>query len=182
MQFSWQKRLFPPLVLLTFALSAFAFSPVAARHGMVASSEALASEVGVKILRAGGNAVDAAVAVGFTLAVTYPTAGNIGGGGFMLIRLASGEAVVVDYREAVRRRLPETCMSIPVVNSFRTPAQLGLCRPEFLARWPVLCWLSRNMGDLGWPACFRDELYGFLLRQNLPGTPKMAFGCGERSS
>ena len=98
--FSWQKKLFPPLVLLTFALSALAFSPVAARHGMVASSEALASEVGVQILRAGGNAVDAAVAVGFTLAVTYPVAGNIGGGGFMLIRLVSGEAVVVDYREA----------------------------------------------------------------------------------
>ena len=67
---------------------------------MVASSEALASEVGVEILRAGGNAVDAAVAVGFALAVTHPVAGNIGGGGFMLIRLAKGEAVVVDYREA----------------------------------------------------------------------------------
>jgi gamma-glutamyltranspeptidase/glutathione hydrolase len=67
---------------------------------MVASSEALASEAGVQILRAGGNAVDAAVAVGFALAVTYPAAGNIGGGGFMLIRLAKGEAVVVDYREA----------------------------------------------------------------------------------
>ncbi len=67
---------------------------------MVASSEALASEVGVQILRAGGNAVDAAVAVGFALAVTHPVAGNIGGGGFMLIRLANGEAVVVDYREA----------------------------------------------------------------------------------
>jgi len=67
---------------------------------MVASSEALASEVGVQILRAGGNAVDAAVAVGFALAVTHPVAGNVGGGGFMLIRLANGEAVVVDYREA----------------------------------------------------------------------------------
>ena len=67
---------------------------------MVASSEPLASEAGVEMLRAGGNAVDAAVAVGFALAVTYPVAGNIGGGGFMLIRLARGEAVVVDYREA----------------------------------------------------------------------------------
>jgi gamma-glutamyltranspeptidase/glutathione hydrolase len=67
---------------------------------MVASSEALASDTGVQILRAGGNAVDAAVAVGFALAVTYPGAGNIGGGGFMLIRLAGGDAVVVDYREA----------------------------------------------------------------------------------
>jgi len=95
-----RTKLFLPLVVLALALSAFSFTPVAGRRGMVASSEALASEAGVQILRDGGNAVDAAVAVGFALAVTHPVAGNIGGGGFMLIRLASGEAVVVDYREA----------------------------------------------------------------------------------
>ncbi len=100
MYLSWQKKSFLPIVILTCALSAFPFSPVAARHGMVVSSEPLASEVGVQILRVGGNAVDAAVAVGFALAVTHPVAGNIGGGGFMLIRLAKGDAVVVDYREA----------------------------------------------------------------------------------
>lgn len=66
---------------------------------MVVASEPLAAEAGLEILRAGGNAVDAAVAVGFALAVTHPSAGNIGGGGFMLIRRADGETVVVDYRE-----------------------------------------------------------------------------------
>ena len=81
------------------ALPAYALSPVAGRNGMVASSEPLASEVGVEILKAGGNAVDAAVAVGFVLAVTFPPAGNLGGGGFMLIRMAKGDAIVVDYRE-----------------------------------------------------------------------------------
>jgi gamma-glutamyltranspeptidase / glutathione hydrolase len=81
------------------ANSAFGLEPVAARHGIVVSSEPHASQSGLEILQAGGNAVDAAVAVGFTLAVTYPFAGNIGGGGFMLIRFASGEAVFVDYRE-----------------------------------------------------------------------------------
>jgi len=66
---------------------------------MVASSEPHASEVGVEVLRAGGNAVDAAVAVGFALAVTHPYAGNLGGGGFMLVRMASGDATFIDYRE-----------------------------------------------------------------------------------
>lgn len=66
---------------------------------MVVTSEPFASDAGVEILQAGGNAVDAAVAVGFALAVTYPYAGNIGGGGFMLIRMATGDAAFIDYRE-----------------------------------------------------------------------------------
>lgn len=87
------------LLLLILIPAAFAYEPVAAKHAMVVTSEPLASRAGLEILQKGGNAVDAAVAVGFALAVTYPFAGNIGGGGFMLIRMANGQATMVDYRE-----------------------------------------------------------------------------------
>ncbi len=76
------------------------FHPVFAAQGMVASQEALATQIGVDILKQGGNAVDAAVAVGFALAVTLPRAGNLGGGGFMIVHEAdSEETVAIDYRE-----------------------------------------------------------------------------------
>src|SRR5712671_2914281 len=72
---------------------------VAAQNGMVVAQESRATRVGLDILKRGGNAVDAAVAVGFSLAVTYPRAGNIGGGGFMLIHLDKGKRdIAIDYR------------------------------------------------------------------------------------
>jgi gamma-glutamyltranspeptidase/glutathione hydrolase len=73
--------------------------PVHAQHAMVVSVHEQASQVGVEIMQAGGNAVDAAVATGFALAVVHPPAGNIGGGGFMLIRMADGKTHFLDYRE-----------------------------------------------------------------------------------
>jgi gamma-glutamyltranspeptidase/glutathione hydrolase len=73
--------------------------PVVAHNGMVVAQEALAAQIGVDILQEGGNAVDAAVAVGFALAVSYPRAGNLGGGGFMVIHRADGGDTAIDYRE-----------------------------------------------------------------------------------
>ncbi|MDM9620647.1 gamma-glutamyltransferase [Rhizobium sp. S96] len=80
---------------------AFAASPapVEAEHGMVVTAQHLATDVGVDVLKSGGNAVDAAVAVGYALAVVYPSAGNIGGGGFMTIRLKDGRSTFLDFRE-----------------------------------------------------------------------------------
>src|SRR5271156_2201958 len=74
-------------------------APVDAQHAMVVSIHHLASDAGVQMLQAGGNAVDAAVATGFALAVVYPYAGNLGGGGFMMLRLANGESHFLDFRE-----------------------------------------------------------------------------------
>jgi gamma-glutamyltranspeptidase/glutathione hydrolase len=96
----------PPPGFAQTAPAAPAISPIFARHGMVTSQEARATEIGVEILRQGGNAVDAAVAVGFALAVTHPQAGNIGGGGFLLVHLADrNETVAIDYRETAPQSL-----------------------------------------------------------------------------
>src|SRR5687768_5165986 len=73
--------------------------PLVAERGMVVSASAIASDVGGEVLRKGGNAVDAAIATGLALAVTYPGAGNIGGGGFMVIRFPDGRTTALDFRE-----------------------------------------------------------------------------------
>src|SRR5580658_5635804 len=73
--------------------------PVHARHGMVVAMESIAADVGVEVLKRGGNAIDAAVAVGFAMSATHPYAGNLGGGGYMLIRLSDGRTTFIDFRE-----------------------------------------------------------------------------------
>ena len=88
------------LIVFLLTLRAVASTqPVHARHAIVVSVHELASQVGVEIMRVGGDAVDAAVATGFALAVVHPAAGNLGGGGFMLLRLADGKVHFVDFRE-----------------------------------------------------------------------------------
>lgn len=88
---------------LAVGLPIWGAQPVRARHAMVATVETHATDIGVAVLQSGGNAVDAAIAVGLALAVTHPSAGNIGGGGFMLVRFADGRSTFLDFRE----RAPE---------------------------------------------------------------------------
>ena len=100
--FKWLSGIVVTFFAFQLFSVAFAYQghhPSRATHGMVATAAPLASEVGVQILRQGGNAVDAAVAIGFALEVVYPSAGNIGGGGFMVIRFPDGKATTIDYRE-----------------------------------------------------------------------------------
>src|ERR1700678_3372936 len=107
---------YKPLILLLRAAAVFcsagrAFSspqPVHAQHGMVVSVHELASKAGVEMMQAGGNAVDAAVATGFALAVVHPAAGNLGGGGFMLLRTHDGHTTFLDYREKAPLAATET--------------------------------------------------------------------------
>ncbi|MGP3590568.1 gamma-glutamyltransferase [Vagococcus sp. WN89Y] len=84
---------------VSYGVEADVFHPVSARQGMVASVDETATRVGVDILKQGGNAVDAAVAVGYALAVTHPQAGNLGGGGFMMLRTKDGNVTAIDFRE-----------------------------------------------------------------------------------
>ena len=116
-------QLFPPRRFVCFVLAAIIALPlvargeeraadavarpqgVLARGGMVVAQEARAAQIGADILKSGGNAIDAAVATGFALAVSYPRAGNIGGGGFMVIHLADGGDTTIDYRETAPGRI-----------------------------------------------------------------------------
>src|SRR5277367_3791084 len=90
-------------LVMVSAANAASATPVAAQKGMVVTAQHLATQVGVDILKRGGSAIDAAVAVGYALAVVYPAAGNLGGGGFMTIRFADGRKTFLDFREKAPR-------------------------------------------------------------------------------
>jgi gamma-glutamyltranspeptidase/glutathione hydrolase len=117
---------------VNYDLSSEIFHPVHARHGMVTSESAPASEVGLKVLKSGGNAVDAAVAMGFALAATLPNSGNLGGGGFMLIHDArSGKDTAIDFREtapaaATRDMYLDADGNVVPYKSLFTPAAIGV--------------------------------------------------------
>jgi gamma-glutamyltranspeptidase/glutathione hydrolase len=154
-----RRTLIAASLSITFALtpstSVFAASPapVKGEHGMVVTAQHLASEVGVEVLKKGGNAVDAAVAVGYALAVVYPNAGNIGGGGFMTIRFKDGGSTFLDFRE----RAPLAATKTMYLDKAGNPVK-GASLDGYLA-----------VGVPGSVAGFEmaREKYGKLSRQDL---------------
>jgi gamma-glutamyltranspeptidase / glutathione hydrolase len=159
--------------------------PVRAARGMVASAEQHATRVGVEILKQGGNAVDAAVAVGLALAVTYPAAGNLGGGGFMVVRMADGRAVAIDYREVAPARASRD-MYLDVSGNVvpraslvghraagvpGTVAGLALALEKYgTMKWPDVVEPARRLAEEGFPVSrdFARSLQADALLKQFP--------------
>ena len=123
------KSLILLLMAAAFVLHSRAASgstePVHAQHGIVVSAHELASRAGVEMMEAGGNAVDAAVAAGFALAVVHPAAGNLGGGGFMLVRMADGKTHFLDYRERAPAAATRDMYLDPQGNVIEGASEIG---------------------------------------------------------
>nr|WP_243663506.1 gamma-glutamyltransferase [Rhodothermus marinus] len=113
--------------------------PYRAYHGLVVSARPEASEAGLEMLRRGGNAIDAAVATGFALAVVHPVAGNIGGGGFMVIRFADGRTTTIDFRETAPRAATRDMFLDENGQFVPERSQQGYLPPACPGRWPDCC-------------------------------------------
>src|SRR5438094_9111034 len=158
--------------------------PVRARHGMVVAMESIAADVGVSVLQKGGNAVDAAVAVGFALAVTHPFAGNLGGGGYMLIRLADGRSTFIDFRERAPEKASRNMyldasgnLTRDSIEGWRSSGVPGTVRGFELAlskygrrKWADLVAPAIQLASKGFPVsyAFAESLKG---SQGLAGSP-----------
>ena len=123
---------------------------VISRNGLVITSSSIASDVGASILRKGGNAVDAAVATAFALAVTYPGAGNIGGGGFMVVRLKNGTATTIDYRERAPFASTKTMYLDSTGHINRNLTATGYLAPGVPGTVRGLALAHRRFGKLPW--------------------------------
>lgn len=166
--------------------------PERARHAMVASAHELASAAGIEILKRGGNAVDAAVAVAFALAVVHPEAGNLGGGGYMLVRMADGRVAAIDYRETAPRSAHPGMFRDPMEARVGykasavpgTVAGLALAHSRFGTRpWRELLEPARRLAEKGFPASYRMELILALqvpVMKQFPETAKLFLHGGER--
>lgn len=145
----------------------------------VASDSAIASQVGAEIMRRGGNAVDAAVAVGFALAVTHPAAGNLGGGGFMLVRMADGRSVAIDYRETAPATATRDMYAARPEDSLVGPRAAGV--PGTVAG---MAEAHRRFGKLPWKDVVTPSvslaLKGFELPRGLAESLRGTVGLFKR--
>src|SRR5215467_6183704 len=144
---------------------------VSSRTGMVVSTSAPASDVGALILRKGGNAIDAAVATAFALAVTHPSAGNIGGGGFMVIRPAKGQPITIDYRERAPLKSTPTMYLDSTGKIVRQRTATGYLAPGVPGTVRGLATAHKRYGKLSWKADVMPAVElaekGFLLSEGL---------------
>lgn len=163
-------RLLALLVLLfTETARAASAAPVAAKNGMVVTAQAHATRIGVEVLRNGGNAVDAAVAVGYALAVVYPAAGNLGGGGFMTLTLADGRRTFIDFRETAPIAATATMYldaTGNVIPELSTRGHLAVAVPGTVAG---LEYARAKYGTMGRPRLIAPSILlaerGFVLDQ-----------------
>lgn len=160
-----RTRLCSLLLVVCLVAPAATREPVHSEKAMVVSEEAYATHIGVDVLRSGGNAIDAAIAVGLALAVTHPVAGNLGGGGFMLIRFADGRSTFIDFREmapqAATRDMYLDADGEPTGESwegYRASGVPGTVRGFELAlekygskRWRDLVEPAQKLADRGFP-------------------------------
>jgi gamma-glutamyltranspeptidase/glutathione hydrolase len=176
---------FIPWLLLLLPGLVTARQPVRARHAMVVSVEPHATDIGVDVLKSGGNAIDAAVAVGFALAVTHPSAGNLGGGGFLLARFADGRTTFLDFRErapaAASRDMYLDSTGKPTEDSltgYRASGVPGTVKGlEFAHRkygrkpWANLLAPAVNLAAKGFPVSFAQS-GSFRASKNLDRFPE----------
>lgn len=141
------------IILANITLFAKSKDPVRANNGMVVSASDIASLVGVEILEKGGNAIDAAVATGFALAVTYPQAGNIGGGGFMVIHLEDGTNTTIDYRE----KAPQTAFRDMFLDK----------KGKFVLAKSTEGWLSSGVPGSVAGMLYALDKYGTMTREEI---------------
>src|SRR5688572_11147009 len=144
-------------------------APVAAQNGMVVTAQAHATRIGVDVLKSGGNAIDAAVAVGYALAVAYPAAGNLGGGGFITLQLADGRKTFIDFRETAPLAARPDMYLDPqgnVVPDLSTRGHLAVAVPSTVAglEYTREKYGTRSRAQLIAPAIRLAER-GFVLEQ-----------------
>lgn len=167
-------------LLVTSAFAQGGRTPVRAENGMVASSSRVASAIGVEALKQGGNAVDAAVATAFALAVTWPTAGNIGGGGFMIYYGADGESTSFDFREKAALAANETMYLGPdgrVQNNSNHDGALAVGVPGTVAG---LYLAHQRQGSLPWAELVQPAID--LARNGIPITYALQSGFARNAS